>query len=256
MLLWCRQGAGTLAATGPAIDLVPGRWILLPWGTPMTYQAHVKSPFLLAAVHWFPEHDPEAPVVFRVAHEDKSPLSRLASRRDAPVARWNDQVLYGDVAQAQGMIHLAEYIVTCFDGSRPSTGIMRTLADLLMAEVKRTVAQIHTVTGSSRLERARRYVSLHLDEQLDLSRLAGVAGCSRATLARLFHHEMRTSPAAWIARMRVERARELLRSTAQPVHEIAQSVGIADPFYFSRFFSRQTGMSPRRYRATVRPEPL
>ena len=44
------------------------------------------------------------------------------------------------------------------------------------------------------------------------------------------------------------RASELLVTTDMPVSEIAQSVGYADPFYFSRQFRSVRGCSPTRFR--------
>ncbi len=258
MLLWCRQGAGTLKTHGPGFDLIPGRWLLLPWGTPMVYQAHPQAPFLLAGVHWIPRHDPAAAVIFDVAHANEGPLSNLPSRRDAPLADWDNQILQGDVSHAESLIALAEYLVARFNTARPAAGdvpAMRNLAALLVEEIQRVIAQVSSTAtpASPRLQAARQYAALHLAEPLDIARLAGAAQCSRATLARLFRREMRTSPAAWLARLRLERARHLLRSSPLPIHRIAHRIGLEDPYYFSRFFRRHMGVSPRQYRATTRP---
>ena len=41
---------------------------------------------------------------------------------------------------------------------------------------------------------------------------------------------------------------QLLTSTDLPVSEIADSLGFSNPFYFSSFFKKQTGMTPSAYR--------
>lgn len=54
-------------------------------------------------------------------------------------------------------------------------------------------------------------------------------------------------------------ARRYLAYTSMTVAEIAFSLGFEDPAYFSRFFARHVGVSPRAYRADparVRPKPL
>lgn len=43
-------------------------------------------------------------------------------------------------------------------------------------------------------------------------------------------------------------ARRLLRYTDKPAFAIAQELGFADPAYFGRFFRRESGVTPRRYR--------
>jgi AraC family transcriptional activator of pobA len=57
----------------------------------------------------------------------------------------------------------------------------------------------------------------------------------------------------WIIERRMAEARGLLAETDLPVAEVARRVGVADPGYFSRLFSRTHGTSPRKWRA--RPEP-
>jgi two-component system response regulator YesN len=52
-----------------------------------------------------------------------------------------------------------------------------------------------------------------------------------------------------LARLRAERAAVLLRTTSLRIHEIAQQVGIQDPFQFSRLIKRKKGLSPKAYRA-------
>ena len=46
-----------------------------------------------------------------------------------------------------------------------------------------------------------------------------------------------------------------LRETAQTIEQIAYSLGFRDPAYFSRFFSRLSGMSPGAYRKAARVAP-
>jgi len=50
---------------------------------------------------------------------------------------------------------------------------------------------------------------------------------------------------AMVARLRLERARHLLRETDEPVKSIAQRVGYANQFAFSTAFKRVTGLSPQ-----------
>jgi AraC family 4-hydroxyphenylacetate 3-monooxygenase operon regulatory protein len=44
-------------------------------------------------------------------------------------------------------------------------------------------------------------------------------------------------------------ARRLLRFTTEPVGEISYQLGFVDPAYFSRFFTKRTGLSPSQFRA-------
>ena len=52
----------------------------------------------------------------------------------------------------------------------------------------------------------------------------------------------------WIIERRMAEARSMLEGTDLPVAEIARRVGVFDPGYFSRRFTRTHGISPRKWR--------
>lgn len=52
----------------------------------------------------------------------------------------------------------------------------------------------------------------------------------------------------YMHQLKIQQAKHLLLHTAQSVQEIGQSVGYADPFYFSRIFKRVEGISPQHFR--------
>lgn len=91
---------------------------------------------------------------------------------------------------------------------------------------------------------------------LDSTALARRVGLSPSQLRRLFARHCGCSPAAWLMRCRLQRASELLAQTAMPVQAVAAEAGFDDPFWFSRLFRRELGVSPRRWRGQrSRPRP-
>lgn len=89
----------------------------------------------------------------------------------------------------------------------------------------------------------------HLAEDLSVERLAAHARMSPRTLARRFTDAAGTSPAAWVARMRLQRAQELLETTDLPVDEVAAAVGWGSGAVLRHHFSR-LGTTPVAYRRT------
>lgn len=81
-----------------------------------------------------------------------------------------------------------------------------------------------------------------------LDALARLAGCSRAQLCRRFRRAVGLSPMAYVARLRLERARELLATTIQPIPAIAAACGFADRYHLTRAFHRHFGDTPARCR--------
>jgi AraC-like DNA-binding protein len=88
-------------------------------------------------------------------------------------------------------------------------------------------------------------VAFALDEKWTSSRLAEASGFSPTHLNRLCRELLGLSTMRQLNALRMERARELIRSTDYPVHQVAGLVGYEDPFAFSTAFKREFGMSPR-----------
>jgi transcriptional regulator of acetoin/glycerol metabolism/AraC-like DNA-binding protein len=92
--------------------------------------------------------------------------------------------------------------------------------------------------------RVREYVDAHLDENVGLEVLAALAGLSVHHFARAFRQSVGEPPHGYILRRRIERAREMLVQTDQPLSEIALAVGFSDHSHFARHFRRQMGVTP------------
>ena len=52
----------------------------------------------------------------------------------------------------------------------------------------------------------------------------------------------------YVNKLRIEKAKKLLKESSIPVSEIAKQVGIEDSYYFSRLFKKYAGVSPKSYR--------
>ncbi len=66
--------------------------------------------------------------------------------------------------------------------------------------------------------------------------------------SNLFRETFGTPPLRYLGRIRLRRARELLRGTSLRIGEIAAHCGFADPLHFSRTFHRATGVAPSEFR--------
>ena len=71
---------------------------------------------------------------------------------------------------------------------------------------------------------------------------------SPSYLTAMYRRVFGVGVAEQIIEYRIDRARELLSSTASSVADIAREVGYADPKYFMRVFKRRTGLTPGQYR--------
>ncbi|NBD24225.1 AraC family transcriptional regulator [Paenibacillus glycinis] len=101
----------------------------------------------------------------------------------------------------------------------------------------------------SDLERAIRYLGDRLAESVSLPELAAHTGLSKQHLIYLFNQETGFPPIEYFLRMKMQKAGQLLSLTGLTVKEIAASVGIPDPYYFSRLFKKRMGVPPTEYRS-------
>ncbi|RLQ23133.1 helix-turn-helix domain-containing protein [Seongchinamella sediminis] len=81
---------------------------------------------------------------------------------------------------------------------------------------------------------------------------ASELGISARTLNRRFRQATGLSPQAWLQRLRVQQARELLRHSNLSLAEVAWQVGLQDVSHFGKLFREQVGMTPGAYREAVR----
>jgi AraC family transcriptional regulator, transcriptional activator FtrA len=95
----------------------------------------------------------------------------------------------------------------------------------------------------------------HLDEPLTIADLARWQHVTPRTLIRRFHAATGTSPLRWLLAQRVQRARELLESTSDPVSRVAERSGLGAEANLRHHFTRAVGVSPGQYRRTFSQRP-
>jgi AraC-like DNA-binding protein len=105
----------------------------------------------------------------------------------------------------------------------------------------------------SPLERAVSYLASHYARALDMAWLARqVSFVSASQLNRLFRTKYGCTPARYLKQMRLERAAQLLHSSAEPVARIARQVGYRNSSHFVRDFRRLLRVTPLQYRKKKR----
>ena len=95
------------------------------------------------------------------------------------------------------------------------------------------------------------HLQRHYPDPLTSACLEEEIGMSFDHMNRIFRQETGTTIFHHLNRIRIGHARELLGTGGIPLAEIAERVGIPDPFYFSKVFHRFTGESPSAYRKRI-----
>lgn len=87
-----------------------------------------------------------------------------------------------------------------------------------------------------------------LDGEVLISEVAQACNLSRGYFIRAFKEATGMTPYQWLLSKRIDRAKELLRSSKAPLAEIAISCGFADQSHFTRVFSTAVGAAPGLWR--------
>ncbi|MBI3226085.1 MAG: helix-turn-helix domain-containing protein [Mycolicibacterium cosmeticum] len=95
------------------------------------------------------------------------------------------------------------------------------------------------------------FVRTNLTHPHSLTSLARRCGVSPRTLARMTDKAVGMSPMQLVARVRLQRALYLLRTTRDPLEEISTAVGLGDPASLHRLVKKHTGQSPGNLRPVV-----
>ena len=92
------------------------------------------------------------------------------------------------------------------------------------------------------------YVALHYCEEISLENCAAVAGFNPSYLSRYFRQHMGVTFQEYIKRLRIDKARWLLRNEKFSVTEVSYQAGFRDIKTFNKLFKSECGLSPTQFR--------
>ncbi|MBQ7564634.1 MAG: response regulator [Lachnospiraceae bacterium] len=96
---------------------------------------------------------------------------------------------------------------------------------------------------------ARQYIEKNFAKDISLDDVAGSVDVSPYYFTRMFKEETGETFVEYLTKLRINRAKELIKDPLMTIGEIGQAVGYADPNYFSRIFKKTTGMTPSEFRS-------
>ena len=94
------------------------------------------------------------------------------------------------------------------------------------------------------------FIEQNYNKDIDIDTLCKHINYSRSYISKIFKEETQMSITQYMTIIRIKNAKRLLRTTSLSIKQVAATVGIKDPFYFSQIFKRITGQAPKEYRAS------
>lgn len=167
------------------------------------------------------------------------------------------EAMAADSADARGLFTQAELIQQeCSRHAQGRASALLALGQMFFIHLSRLLlaAAPETTAKQERSEDLRLFlgfcdlVEARFREHLTLSEYAGQLNITEARLNDLCRRMANQASKELIHDRLLQEARRLLQFSAVPVSEIGYQLGFTDPAYFSRFFARNAGLSPREFR--------
>lgn len=122
----------------------------------------------------------------------------------------------------------------------------------ICTKLRHTLRHERTDSTLKLTEQAKAFIEEHYRESdLSADTLCRHLNVSAAYFSTIFKKEVSLSFVAYLTKIRLEHAVELLRNTDYKTYVIAEAVGYMEPNYFSYVFKKQYGISPSKYRANL-----
>ncbi|WP_310551871.1 response regulator [Paenibacillus glufosinatiresistens] len=115
------------------------------------------------------------------------------------------------------------------------------------------IAQERQSSYRQLIDEAKEFIKAHYSESdMSVGRVCQHLHISTGYFSSIFKKETKTTFVAYLLHIRLEAAKELLRSTELKAFEIAERIGFSDPNYFSFCFRKKYGLSPKEYKNEAR----
>ena len=111
--------------------------------------------------------------------------------------------------------------------------------------------EVYYAGGENRLKIAEAVKYLHahyLENDFRVSVLAKIARMSPRYFEMLFFDEFKCTPKEYILTLKMQLARELLKSERYSVTDVSEQLGYSDIYHFSKIFKLKTGYTPSEYK--------
>ena len=230
VLIYCVDGSGFYVVDGKRHEVKKNQYFILPIGKPHEYgstEGHFWTVYWLhfcgKAAHVFAE-GAATPQTINVTMQ-----SRISERINI-----FDEILT--------TLHFGDSIE---DLRYASSLLAHFLASM------RYLGQFRRAKASAEkdiVEQAIHYMRENIENRITMAEVLRYVGYSQSHFSTVFKKKTGMSPLSYFNRLKVEHACKLLKTTDLKVNMICYKVGIEDPLYFSRLFSKVMGMSPSEFR--------
>lgn len=118
-------------------------------------------------------------------------------------------------------------------------------------ELTKQILYLRSRKDKKIVEVVKDYVAKHYSEDITLAKITGLVYVNGNYFSEMFKTCTGENFIDYLTRVRIDRAKTLLKDVAVKTYEVGMLVGYADPNYFSKVFKKVVGITPSQYRNIV-----
>jgi AraC family transcriptional regulator of arabinose operon len=230
ILIYCTEGRGWLEVPTGQYQVGPNQFLIIPADMPHKYGADEKNPWTIHWVHFKGIQSPYFASMLSKQFKDFVGYSLFLEER----IRIFDSI-YKTLESGYSLDNLVY----------SSLSFSYFLTSLNFAE--KFVSAHHPVEKDA-VDISIGFMQNHLDAPLTLESMASSVNLSVSHYSSIFRKKTGYSPVVYFNHLKIQDACRYLQFTSLRINEISQKIGISDPYYFSRMFTKLMGVSPQEYR--------
>ncbi|BDD05730.1 helix-turn-helix transcriptional regulator [Aureibacter tunicatorum] len=190
---------------------------------------------------------------YRMFYIDSKVIEHISSQvfEIPDAARIFDRFFIRDHYVERNLIHLHHILENnAFDIIQKQNYFYEVIAYLLKTH---SILKAHSpsiINAHSAIQRVEEYIHARYSQKIELKDLSKVACMSPYHLNRLFAKKKGLSPHQYLINLRLNKARELLKSNYSAT-EISHQVGFYDQAHFTRNFKLYIGITPKQYQKQI-----
>lgn len=233
----CLRGALTLSSEGSIHSIMPGQLFVNQPGVPHRLMAQPRG----LSLYW---------LHVRLDAPEKGALLKLPKRESRALSERLKGLPCTVETNTQ---HVRQAFVRLFQQYDAPSGTYRSLCVrqaclTLLIELLECSAPKNRASDSERLRAVVAQMRRYPERAYRIDELAHQAALSPTHFINRFKNETGLPPMHFLLDCRIEAAKRLLRTTLQPVTDIALALGFASSQHFATQFKRAAGVTPRAWR--------
>ena len=230
ILIYCHDGCGKATIKGVEYIVEQGEFIIVPMKQPHIYQADETTPWTIYWVHF---KGAAADAIVSMIEKTNKSFKGFIGFNQSPINLFNeiysqlergysnDNLMYANMSLWYFLVNII------YNNKLPGVG-------------KRN--------DKDEVDKAIDFLAERIERTLSLEEIAAAVNLSSSHFSYVFKRKTGFSPVEYFNHLKIQKACQYLLFTNLRIKEIGDKIGISDPYYFSRLFTKIMGMSPKEYK--------